>query len=165
MADETEKTGVSEGETKAEFKVDAFIDAMRETNNEVLQVEELKSHAEKLKESLIGYVTNILKEYSLTLKIPANSLPGVQGVRAVYFDGTGIVSYLFKDGSVKSWTMKELPPKQLLQVFNAAMPHLTNALKLTRKEYEDLGNLLTKIGKHVLSLNEEQKDLPEQHAL
>lgn len=163
--DEAEKTHVSKDEKRTTFKVDAFIDAMRETNNEVLQVEELKSHAEKLKENLIGYLTNILKEYSLTLKIPANSLPGVQGVRAVYFDGTGIISYLFKDGSVKSWALKELPPQQLLMVFNAAMPYLTNALKLTRKEYEDIGNLLTKIGKHLLSLNEEQKDLPEQHAL
>ena len=122
---EVEKAKVSKADaTSVEFKLDALIDAMREANNEVLQLEELKSHAEKLKWDLICYLMNILKEYDMTLKVPASSLPDVKDVRDVYFNGTGIISYHFQDGSVKSYEMRNYLPVPLLNIIHAAMPHL-----------------------------------------
>jgi len=165
MGSEGEKARASGDEARAEFKLDTFVDAMREANNEVLQVEELRSHTEKLKEDLIGYVTDILRDYNLTLKVPAKSLPDAEGVRTVSFNGTGIISFHLQDGSVKSQAMREFPPHQLLNLLSAAMPHLRAALMLKRKEFEELSNLLSKIGKHILPVKKAPADPQKQHAL
>lgn len=146
-------------------RFDSLIDAMRGANNEILQLEELKGHTEKLKWDFICYLMDILEEYDMTLKIPASSLPDIKALRAVYFNGTGIVSFHFRDGSVKSYEMRHYPTIDLLKIVHAAMPHLRTALGQKRREYEDLSNLLTKIGKHVLFHKEEPNSLTKAHSL
>lgn len=140
---------VSDGDVGAESKLNAFLEDLREVNDEVMQVEEIRSHTEKLKWDFICYLNNILKEYDLVLEIPATSLSDIKGLRAIFFNGTGIMSYHFKDESVKSFEMKTYPTDQLLKILFAAMPHLKAALKLKRKEYEDMSYLVSRVVKHI----------------
>lgn len=142
---------VSDGDVGAESKLNAFLEDLREVNDEVMQVEEIRSHTEKLKWDFICYLNNILREYDLILEIPASSLSDIKGLRAIFFNGTGIMSYHFKDESVKSFEMKTYPTNQLLKILFAAMPHLKAALKLKRKEYEDMSYLVSRVVKHIFN--------------
>ena len=138
-----------------EFDPETFMEAMREVNNEVLQMEEIKSQTEKLKWDLICYLNKLLKEYEISVKIPAKSMPDNKGLLAVHFDGNGIVTYHFRNGSIKSFEMRTCPPSQLLKILQTAMPQLKTALRLRRREYEIVSSLISKISKHVLILQKE----------
>ena len=146
-----EEPTVSGGDVGAESKLNAFLEDLREVNDEVMQVEEIRSHTEKLKWDFICYLNNILKEYDLILEIPATSLSEIKGLRAIFFNGTGIMSYHFKDESVKSFEMKTYSTNQLVKILFAAMPHLKAALKLKRKEYEDMSYLVSRVVKHIFN--------------
>ena len=138
----------SERKKDAEFKPEAFIDAMREVNDEVSQVEELRSETEKLRENLILNLMSTLRRYDLDLRIPAESLPNNNNdVRALHISGTGIVTYHFLDGTVKSYRLTEHPPSNLLKIISVVIPHLKASLRLKRKEYENTRSILAKIGK------------------
>jgi len=148
----------SKDNVNAGLGVDNFIDLLRETNDEVLQIEELKKHAEKLKENLIRYFTEIMQEYEIEIMIPAESLrmegENNNDVRVTFLNGSGLISHDYKDGTVKSYRLEDYDPSELISIFNAAIPYLKNALKTKKKEYEEISNGLTKIGKYLISLKE-----------
>ena len=159
-----EQSMVSKDGEDTKFKLEPFVEALREVNNEVLQMEEIKSQTEKLQWDLIRYLRNLLNEYNLTLKIPAKSISGIKGLLAMHCDKTGIVTYHFRDGSIKSFEMRTYPPTKFLNVLHAIMPHLKSALKLKKKKYEYVSSLLSKVEKNIL-IKEETTDYPKQHSL
>jgi len=144
----------------ASFGLDEFIEVIRETNDEVLQVEELKTHVAELKEDLIRYFTEIVEEYELELKVPAESFHPKEkssNIQTVFLNKSGIISYNFKDGSVKSHRLSDYQPSELMTIFSVAMPHLREALGAKRKDYEEMSNRLSKIKKYLTFLKEKVK--------
>jgi hypothetical protein len=164
MTKEMDEPMVSKDDEDTKFKLEPFVDALREVNNEVLQIEEIKSQTEKLQWDLIRYLRNLLNEYDLTIKIPSKSLSGVKGLQAMHCDKTGIVTYHFRDGSIKSFEMRTYPPTKFLNILHAMMPQLKTALKLKKKKYEHVSSLLSKVEKNIM-IKEETADWPKQHSL
>lgn len=160
-----ENKTILKDDVSGEFEPETLIEAVREVNNEVLQMEEIRSQTDKLKWDLISYLKRLLEEYNLTLTIPAKSLSGIKGLTAMHFNKTGIITYHFRDGSINSFELRTLPSSQLLNILNAVMPHLKSVLKVKRKEYEEVSSLLSKLGKHILILKEEPTDWAKQHPL
>ncbi len=146
-----------------------FIEIIRETNDEVLQVEELRAHVEELKEDLIRYLTEIVEEYELELKVPAESfIPKEKNggdLQSVFLNKSGIISYNFKNGSVKSYRLSDYQPAELMTIFSVVMPHLRDSLRIKRKDYEEMSNTLSKIRKYLTFLKEKIKSPQEQVAL
>jgi len=138
--------------------LDDFIDIIRETNDEVMQVEELRIHTERLKEDLIHYFTSIMGKYELELAIPAESFHSKEkdgeNLQAVFLNESGIISYHFKNGTVKSFRLSDYQPSELMTLLSVVMPHLKDALKVKRKEYEEMSNTLSKIKKYLTLLKE-----------
>jgi len=103
-------------EERKEFKVkkyadmklgiDGFIDMVKKTNDEFQQVEELRTHLERLKEDSVHYFTDIMGRYEIELTIPAESFGSNQmdenSLQAAFANDSGIMSYHLKSGSVKS---------------------------------------------------------------
>ena len=160
-----EKQTIPQDDKSSEFEPETLIEAVREVNNEVLQMEEIRSQTDKLKWDLISYLKRLLDEYNLTLKIPAKSLSHIKGLAAMHFNKTGIITYHYRDGSLNSFELRTLSPSHLLNILNAVMPHLKSILKVKRKEYQEVSSLLSKLGKHILILKEEPTDWAKQHPL
>jgi len=153
-------------------KFNEFIDVIREMNDEVLQVEELRIHTEKLKKELIRYFTDIMEKYDLELMIPAESFHSKKeessSLQVVFLNNSGVISYNFRDGSVKSYKLSDFQPDELMSIFLVVMPHLRDALKIKRKEYEKVSNRLSKIRKYLTFFKEkffkEKIAEPPKHA-
>lgn len=152
--------------TDTKLGLDGFIEIIRETNDEVLQVEELRIHTERLKEDLIQYFTGIMGKYELELTISAEtfSFKGNDGsnLQAVFLNDSGIISYHFKDGFVKSYRLSDYHPSELMTLFSVVMPHLKEALRVKRKEYEEMSNILSKIKRYLTLLKEKLKETHKQ---
>jgi len=142
-----------EGVKVPSFPIDELIEAVRDTNDELLQLEELKKHSEKLKMDLIRYFVDIMKGYDIEVRIPAKALQfdgdEARNLQAVFLNGSGVISYTFTDGSVKAHRLEDYNPADLMEIFNVAIPILKKTLRHKRKEYEEISNRLTKIGKYL----------------
>jgi len=134
-----------------ESNKDVFLESIRETSDEISQMEELRKHAEKMKEDLIRCVIDVLKNYHLELSIPGSSLnmENKADLKSLSLNESGIITYNFADGTVKSQRLEDYVPTELMTVLGSIMPHLKDALKRKRKEYEEVSNRLTKIGKYL----------------
>lgn len=150
-------------------KFNEFIDVIREMNDEVLQVEELRIHTEELKGDLIRYFTDIMEKYDFELMIPAESFhpeeKGNNNLQAVFLNDSGIISYNFKDGSLKSYKLSDYQPDELMSIFLVVMPHLKEVLTAKRKEYEKISNRLSKIRKYLTFFKEKYTEAPKHTAL
>ena len=139
-------------------QIDALIEAIRDTNDEILQFEELRKHAEKLKEDLLKYFVGIMKEYKLDITIPADSLKfdenNAENIQAIYLNGSGVISYVFSDGKIKSHRLEDYSPADLMRILSVAAPILRRALRLRREECEQVANYLTKIKKYLTLVKE-----------
>jgi len=153
----------------ADLGLNEFIDIIRETNDEVLQVEELRTHTEELKEELIRYFTEIMEKYELEITIPGESFhsedKNSDNLQTAFLNESGIVSYNFKDKSVKSYRLSDYKPSELMTIFSVVVPHLRDALKGKRKEYEEMSNRLSKIRKYLTFLKEKITNPQKQAAL
>lgn len=138
--------------------LEGFIDVVRETNDEVLQVEELRIHTERLKGDLIQYFIDIMEKYDLELTISAESFSFKEdnggNLQAVFVNDSGIISYHFKDGFVKSYRLSDYPPSELLTLFSVVMANLKDALEVKRREYEKMSNTLSKVKRYMTLLKE-----------
>jgi len=150
----------------ASLGVNEFIDIIRETNDEVQQVEEIRAHVGEMKEDLIRYFTDIVDKYELELKVPAESFNpkemGGDNLKTVFVNELGIISYNFKDGSVKSYRLSDYQPAELMTIFGVVMPCLKDALRAKRKEYEEISNRLSKIRKYLTLLKDKLKGPQKQ---
>jgi len=150
------KENSSSSNVVQETEKDVFLEAMRETNDEISQLEELKKHAEKMKEDLMQYVMDIFRSYHLELLIPAKSLnlEGEQNLKSMCLNESGIIIYNFTDGTVRSQRLEDYPPSELITILNLLMPYIRGALETKRKEYERVSNRLTKVAKYLVYLKD-----------
>ena len=166
--EENTQAQIEERHIDADLNLHEFIDIIRDTNDEVLQVEELRLHTENLKRDLVNYFTGIMKKYKLELKVPSESLPlkdDGSNLQAIFFNSSGIISYHFNDGSVKSYRLNDYHPSELMKLLSVIMPHLKEALEIKRREYEKISNALSKIKKYLVLLTEKFKDMQKEENL
>lgn len=152
----------SRNDRDVELGHERFIDMIRETNDEILQVEELRTHTERLKQDLVNYFTGVMEKYELELTIPAESFSfkdkEADNLQAAFLNDSGIISYHFKDGFVKSYLLRDYHPSELMTLFSVVVPNLNEALRVKRKEYEDMSNTLSKIKRYMTLLKEKVKE-------
>jgi hypothetical protein len=127
---------------------DVFLDEIRDTSNEISQMEELRKHAEKMKGELLQYLTTILKKYDLEIKVTPDLLDkkNQDNIKALSLNQVGILSFSFIDGTEKSLKLEDYPPDELMKILELLTPSLKEAIENKRKEYENVSNRLGKIG-------------------
>jgi len=161
-----EKEAKLSTETDVKLGPDRFIDLIRETNDEILQVEELRVHTERLKQDLINYFRSVMEKYDLQLTISAESFSfsdkEAKNLQAAFLNDSGIISYHFEDGSVKSYQLVDYHPSELMTLFSVVVPNLNEALRSKRREYEGISNTLSKIKRYMTVLKEKVKEAHTQ---
>jgi hypothetical protein len=128
-------------------------EALRNLNEEALQLSELLDHEEKLIKELCTLLRQVLGQLKISFTIQANVVPQPWGASRMYLNAEAHVISINDKNEVTSRALEHYPPHVIFNIVTFVLPELSKSLTSYRQKISSRIDLFDRINQELKNLS------------